>query len=481
MKRYSNISHSEWGHSLKTRSPLPKLLRATARVPKLLRAAVWLPVLLLLPQLGCVEEVDIETDDASIQQARNALVVEATLTDEQRTQEVVLSRAADFENDSIVEFDEEDPSTYIIPDLDPANRPILYETGATVTVTDDSGTVYPFVEGDPGRYFSQAPFAAQPGRSYQLRITLRGGQRIVSELETLAGTATLDDLRAERASDPLQGEGIRFLVDGTSIGGSDAFFRYTFEETFRVVAPLWSPQEFVLSDYDPCANPVEYTLEIVNRTEENQVCYRTEASSAIVQASTAGLAGGRLRNFPVHFLSRDTYKIAERYSIRVRQLVENREAYSYYDRLRNFSQEGNVFAQVQPGFLQGNLQPEGAASLLVIGYFSVASVSEERIFLNYEDYFPGEPEPPFLVPCSLLSSPEAHPTYCPAEPVLGGSGGGCPLSVIELLDLGGLISYYSDNNETVVTSCAGPHVYVPRVCGDCTVLGSNQAPDFWIE
>lgn len=479
MKRYSNISRPVRGLCLKDRPWVPEFFRVAASVPGTLRLVAWLPVFLVLLPMGCVEEVDIETDDASIRQARSALVVEATLTDEERTQEVVLSRAADFENDSIVEFDEEDPSTYIIPDLDPANRPILYETGATVTITDDSGGSYPFVEGDPGRYFSQDPFAALPGRSYQLRVVLRNGRRIVSEMESLAGTATLDGLKAERASDPLQGQGIRFLVDGTSSGGSDAFFRYTFEETFRVVAPLWSPQEFVLSDYDPCADPVEYTLEIVNRTEENQVCYRTEASTSIVQASTAGLTGGQLRNFPVHFLSRDTYKIAERYSIRVRQLVESRGAYSYYDRLRNFSQEGNVFAQVQPGFLQGNLQPEGEASLLVIGYFSVASVSEQRIFLDFEDFFPGEPEPPFLVPCSLLSSPEAHPTYCPVVPTMG--GGGCPLSVIELLDLGGLISYYSDNNETVVTACAGPHVYVPRVCGDCTVLGSSQAPDFWID
>ncbi|MBC2840442.1 DUF4249 domain-containing protein [Robiginitalea sp. SC105] len=446
----------------------------------------FLLVACLLTALGCVEEIEIETDRESIDQARNALVVEATLTDEDRTQEVVLSRAADFENDSIVGFDEEDPDTYLVPDLDPENRPILYETGASVTVEDDRGVQFDFVEGEPGRYFSVNPFAAEAGRGYRLLITLRSGNRITSEFESVPGTASLEDLRAERATDPLRGPGIQFAVDGLATAGTEAYFRYTFEETFKVVAPLWSPEDFVLSNYDPCADPVEYDLEIVTRTTPNQVCYRTEESESIIQGTTVGLSSGELRNFPVHFIDRQQYKIAERYSILVRQHVEDLDAYLYYDRLRNFSQEGNVFSQIQPGFLQGNLQPQADAPLLVIGYFSVTSVSERRIFLDFEDFFPGEAAPPFVVPCVLRSSPVTHLTRCPLVPVME-SGSGCPLSVIELLDLGGLITYYATYDESLQPGdpgyaiCPGPYSYAPRVCGDCTVLGTNQVPDFWIE
>jgi len=361
----------------------------------------------LLALSSCVEEIPIVTDEESIREAGRALVVEATLTDAVRTQEVILSRVADFTNDSIIEFDIEDPSTYLFAGQELQPRPVLYESGALVSVQDDTGQRYDFVEGDPGRYFSTVPFGAVGGRAYQLQIELKNGERISSDLESLAGSSALENLQARRLTDPILGDGIGFFADSRSTSGGAAYLRYTFEETFKVIAPLWNPQDFLLSNYDPCADPVEYTLEIVNREQEEQVCYRTLESEAIVLSSTEGLAGGEVRDVRVHFIPRSDFKIAHRYSILVKQHTEALGSYLFYDRLRNFSQEGNVFSQVQPGFLQGNLQAEAGSDLMVIGYFSVDTVLEQRLFLNFEDYFPGEPEPPFVVPCFLRSSPES--------------------------------------------------------------------------
>ena len=434
----------------------------------------------VLALAACVEEVDIATDAESIRQAGQALVVEATLTDSLRTQQVILSRVADFTNDSIVEFDIEDPNTYLFPGQELRPRPVLYETGARVSVLDDAGQTYEFVEGDPGRYFSVAPFGALVGRAYQLQVELKSGERIRSAMESIAGSSTLENLRARRLTDPELGDGIGFFVDSRSLSGGAAYLRYTFEETFKVIAPLWYPEDFLLNDYDPCADPVEYTLEIVPREQEEQVCYRTLASEDIVLASTESLEGSQVRDVRVHFVPRSDFKIAHRYSILVKQHTEGLGSYLFYDRLRNFSTEGNVFAQVQPGFLQGNLEAAAGSDLMVIGYFSVDAVKEQRLFLNFDDFFPGEPEPPFVVPCFLRSSPESHATRCPQVPVPGG-GTLCPLSVIELLDLGDLIAYAGPYQESIGALCPGPHAFVPRVCGDCTVLGSNVPPDFWTE
>lgn len=448
----------------------------------MIRRNVWrfLVPLVLLGLGGCVEEIPIETDEESIRQAGRALVVEATLTDQVRTQKVVLSRVADFTNDSIVAFDIEDPGTYLFPGQELSPRPVLYESGALISVEDDAGQTYSFVEGEPGRYFSATPFGAESGRAYQLQIVLRSGERVVSDFESIAGTTELANLQVRRLTDPVLGDGIGFFVDSRSASGGAAYFRYTFEETFKVIAPLWNPEEFLLSYYDPCADPVEYTLEIVRREQEEQVCYRTLDSDEIVLASTEGLTGGEVRNFRVHFIARSDFKIAHRYSILLKQHTENLGSYLFYDRLSNFSRQGNVFSQVQPGFLQGNLRAGEGSDLMVIGYFSVDTAQEQRLFLNFEDYFPGEPEPPFVVPCFIRSSPESHATRCPVIPVQGG-GSLCPLSVIELLDLGRIITYAGPYDENIGAQCPGPHAFVPRVCGDCTVLGVNVPPDFWTE
>ena len=429
---------------------------------------------------ACVEEIPIETDDESIRAAGRALVVEATLTDSVRTQQVILSRVADFTNDSIIEFDIEDPNTYLFPGQELRPRPVLYEAGARVSVHDDTGQTFDFIEGEPGRYFSAIPFGAVVGRAYQLQVELKNGKRIRSNMESIAGSSALENLRARRLTDPELGDGIGFFVDSRSLSGEAAYLRYTFEETFKVIAPLWFPEDFLLSNYDPCADPVEYTLEIVPREQQEQICYRTLASEDILLASTESLGGNEVRDVRVHFVPRSDFKIAHRYSILVKQHTEGLGSYLFYDRLRNFSQEGNVFSQVQPGFLQGNLEAEAGSDLMVIGYFSVDAVQEQRLFLDFEDFFPGEPEPPFVVPCFLRSSPESHATRCPEVPVPGG-GTLCPLSVIELLDLGDLITYAGPYQESIGALCPGPHAFVPRVCGDCTVLGSNVPPDFWTD
>jgi hypothetical protein len=427
---------------------------------------------------GCIEEIPIQTDSASISEAGNAIVVEANLSDLIETQKVVLSRVADFENDSIIAYDAENPSTYLFPVAELQSRPVLYEQGARVRIIDDRGFSIDFAEGEPGHYFSSIPFGAEAEVGYKLEIGLKDGRQIYSNFEQLNGTSEISNIAPRRISDPELGEGIGFFINTKSAEAGSAYHRYTFEETFKVVAPLWNPQDFVLSDYNPCADPVTYTLELANRNQQEQVCYRTQASQDVLLSSTQGLAEGILSDYKFHFIPKDDFKIAHRYSLEILQQTISLDAFLFYQNLRNFSQQENVFSQIQPGLLQGNLISSAGSGDLVIGYFTVSALIKKRIFLNYEDFFPGEPEPPFVVPCILKSSPESHASRCPEVPVQGG-GTLCPLSIIELLDLGDIIRYAGPYQDDMNSICPGPYAYVPRVCGDCTVLGTNIAPAFW--
>ncbi|MEC8831737.1 MAG: DUF4249 domain-containing protein, partial [Bacteroidota bacterium] len=58
----------------------------------------------------------------------------------------------------------------------------------------------------------------------------------------------------------------------------------------------------------------------------------------------------------------------------------------------------------------------------------------------------------------------------------------CPEDLLSRLDKG-TVTYYEAYDEALVpnASCPGPYVFVPRICGDCTLLGSNVEPDFWVE
>jgi hypothetical protein len=417
-------------------------------------------IALLLPFLliSCVEQVELEE-----QQTPSLLVIEASLTDELKTQQVRLTRSFGFETDSV-----------------PA------ETGAQVSVQTDLGETYSFRHRGEGTYSSEQAFAVAPDRTYELVISTPDGTVYRSDPEELAGTARIEDLYPIREANTNGTDGVSIYLDSSPQEGDPTFYRYDYEETYKIIAPNYSSFDFLLTDYNPCTPTpeIEYTLEIVPRTEEQQVCYNTVPSSTVIQNDATTLSTPNIRRFPVRFLGATDFMIRHRYSILVRQYVQSPAAFSYFQALEQFSSSETIFNSVQPGFLNGNIRGVGTVEAPVIGFFEVVSVSERRLFFNFEELFPDLEQPPYINNCGLHSSPEAHLSFCidcslfpPGQCPTDNSG--CPQSIVERVDQG-LIAYV-DVNAAGIGTCPGPYIYVDRECGDCTVLGSNVVPEFWIE
>ena len=423
----------------------------------------------LLLFAGCLEEFDLETFGEDNFEPN--LVVEATLTDELKNQTIYLSRSdvrTDLETDTIY-------NPYLPLGLGPRDS-VNVERFANVSVKINGATDVNFQETAAGIYTSESPFAIETGSAYEVLIQTNDGASYRSVPMGLEGKAEITDVYAERMTNEFGIEGVMIYVDGRASSGQPENYRYTFEETYKIIAPVWADEEFQLTNYDPCALPVPtYDLEIIPRTIQNQVCYNTVPSNTIVLNNTAERSESTITRFPVHFISRDDFIISHRYSIEVSQFVEDPDAYSYYSALSSFSRSGNLFSQVQPGSLRANVSREGDPDELVLGFVEVASVSKQRIFFNYDDLFPGEELPPYPFNCNLQSSLESHVSYC----FMGMNSSTCPQSIIERVNLG-LISYVG-LNDLGIGSCPGPYVYVPRICGDCTLLGSNEVPEFWID
>ena len=376
---------------------------------------------------GCVEPFEPETVTFE-----SALVVEATITDELTNQEIFLSRTFDFEDDG----------------ADP-------ETNARVTVNDEQGNVFEFVETSPGIYESIGAFQAMDGRSYVLNITTSDGRTYSSSAAQLPPSTQLDSIYAERII--LDGqEGIGIFADSFDPTGNSQNYRYTYEETFRIIAPKWTPEDLIGDPEGGCG------LLVVPRESEEQTCYRTDKSTDIIQIDTNGFDEDRVSRFLVRFISRENYIISHRYTILVRQLIQSSASYSFYDTLREFSGSQSLFSETQVGFLNGNISSDINDSEKVLGYFDVSTVDERRIFFDYVDFFPGEPLPPFVNACLETAPVLANPGGCVLRPIVENNG----------------VRYFGDN---VAGPNEGPFLVVPRVCGDCTVLGSTELPEFWEE
>ena len=423
----------------------------------------------LFGPVSCVEVFDVPVNETDL---TSTLIVEATLTNEVSQQKILLSRPSNFE--VVNELDSVYDPVYPVRVRPPT---IVFERNATVNVTDDQGNSYSFQESSPGTYTSDVEFAAEQDVSYELQVVTTDGTRYGSTPERFTDTASIDEIYAVREFNDIGEEGVSIYLDGGSSDPGANFYRYTYEETYKIIAPTWQPQDFALSNYEACALPfITYDLDIIIRdNEEGKVCYRTDRSEAIIQNNTSGLQQNKIERFPVRFLKRNNFIISHRYSILVRQYVQSKNAYNYYEALESFSSNESVFSAVQPGFLEGNILVEGDSDKKVLGYFEVAPVTEKRLYFNYTDLFPNEPLPDYAISCVPIAPPVEHVSYC----FIGLVMNTCPLSLVESVNVN-LISYVGLNSEGIGI-CPGPYKVNFRACGDCTVLGESAVPDFWIE
>lgn len=374
--------------------------------------------------LSCTETYPLLTNTYE-----EALVVESTITNELKIQEIKLTKTAKFED-----------------------LKYLPESGAQVFVTDDAGNQYDFKD-DGEKYISKTEFQAVPQKKYRLHIKTTDGRSFESSPETLTQINPIQEIKADvETKDNIRGVGIR--VNSFDPERKSNYYRYEYEETYKIVAPKWTSAKMTL------VNGV--LVPGINSTE-TRTCYGNKKSSDILLVNTNDQNEDRV-NYIIRFISAKDYIITTRYSIFVKQYIESLGAYTYYKSLKEMSSSESITSPKQPGILLGNIKAVNNTNSKVLGYFDVASVSTDRIFFNYGDLFLGETPPPYFEDCN---------PFCYTDVI----GPGNPCVHVKAN------SYIDDlENGTIIYSYTKSYNYwVYIACGDCTSFASNLKPPYWVD
>lgn len=391
-------------------------------------------VLLLIILSSCTEPYLLQSSNFE-----EALVIEATITNEFKKQQIKISKTYRLE-ESVPEFIE----------------------NANVSIEDDLGTIFNFIEGDE-IYESENQFQAIPGRKYKLTI-VSNGKTYVSTQETLTTENQIESLEVfDKTINNVRGAEI--ILKSYDPTKSSKYYRYEYEETYKIIAPKWLP-------YTVSVNPTISTeLIFTPRTYEAKTCYSTIKSNELLLHTTTDLLEDKVE-YTTRFIPVNNPIIAHRYSILVKQYIQNLESYTYHNTLKNISGIGSILSQNQPGFFSGNITCNSNQNEKVIGFFEVSSVSSKRIFFNFEDVFPNTIHPDYFYDCydnCMYDDPylcDGTYNYCFNFAPPSTCNGNLAIDALN----NGNVLYFSGPN---------PLNVVPLPCGDCTAFSSNVVPPFW--
>ena len=372
---------------------------------------------------GCIKPIEL----SSIVENEPTLVVDALLTNELKHHVVKLSKAIPLD------------STIIIK-----------ETNAQIKIMNNNNVVYNFSEGEEGVYLSDDLFKAEKGKKYTLEIVTSDGTRYTSTEEEIYGFNTIDQIEIKKENNKFNEEVLAIHVKSDGTNNENAqYYRYKFEETYKIIAPYWSAEMF-----DKTKLP---QFVIVPNTEFDKICYGSNQSKEII-LKEATLLNEKSIEFSIYNLKEDNFKIAHRYSTLVKQYVQSPGAYAYNTKIVRNATSQSIFTQSQPGALTGNISSDKK----VIGYFEVSSVSEKRMFFNHSDFF------------EYSQYTFSYPSVCeiPYAPPVANNGSA--ISLLERLKGDWIFHSYIDPG-------APPYKIVRKDCGDCKKYGSVNKPNFWIE
>jgi hypothetical protein len=395
---------------------------------------------------SCTEPYGIQTNTFE-----DALVIEATITNELKKQEIKISRTFTFEE----------------------SKP-KFESNAIVYLTDDLGNIFNFNE-ENGKYISEFEFEAIPNRRYKLYIITSNGKQYTSTTEILKEPSSQLEINSNKNN--IYGvEGVEIIANSFDPTGNSKYYRFEYEETYKIKSPKWTTNKLNIT-YNH--NNYEVTTWLTQKDYDSSTCYNTVSSNEILLVNTSGLNDDKVADFSIRFLPQNNHIIAYRYSILVKQYVQNLEAHTFYKTLKDFSSDGSILSPNQPGFIEGNINNISNKSEKVIGFFDVSSVSEKRIFFNYNDFFEGEAPSKYHVICDE----SVKFVYSPSELVENceGSFPTPPPHEHPYCEFGKYALYKNVEVLKGEIYVEGNYITTIPICGECNRAFSTNVPDFWID
>ena len=282
--------------------------------------------IVLFGGMGCVDTFMADVDPPS----PRPLVVDGGITSGPGPHSVTLSLAAAFEQS-----------------LEGATERV---EGAEVSIVDrNTETRVQLQETIAGRYETkEGELTGKPGHEYRLEITLPDGRAYRSRPEQMPSPVPLDSSFAIYDSSPRQG--IKVLSAFEDPEGRKNYYRWSVRVTRQYPIEAFTPPYTCWRQEDPEMNQIPLL--------DDRLVSGSEISNQVVYVMPPGPSATRVNQ------------------VDVRQLTLTEEAYDFWSRVEQQTEDIDDPFSAPPGPIRGNVIPVQDTVEQALGYFEVAGASE---------------------------------------------------------------------------------------------------------
>ena len=311
-------------------------------------------ILFIITVIGCREEIILDSNYNS-----QLLVVDGSITNKPGPYKISLSIT------SIVR--------------DPQNIPF---TGCTVIIHEDSGSSEVLTELEPGNYYTSASGTqGKIGFSYRISILTSDGKEYESDFCEMKEPIEIDSLYVDTTNVARQGyvfglPGYQFYTNSKTAQTPDNYFLWQITETYKYNA---NNRLHALYKYGKI---YVQNIDTVLGYDTLKTCWKTEKVKNIFTGKTSNLSVPKITNQPLHFVGTDSKRLGERYSFLLEQLTIDEETYTFWQKIQEQISQENILLAKQPYNILGNIRNVNDQSETVLGYFTVASVDQKRMYIN---------------------------------------------------------------------------------------------------
>ncbi|MEB2781335.1 DUF4249 domain-containing protein [Algoriphagus sp. C2-6-M1] len=366
---------------------------------------------------GCREPFNPEIEPADL----SVLVVEGYLDTEGLPSKLQLSYTRNIQTDD--SFAPSFPSAVVY---------LRSETGAEFPLTDLGSGAFEFAYDIP------------EDQNYRLYISTNDGKSYTSELIKPILTPEIIDVGYVKNE-----LGVEVFLTTKGDENADDFL-WTFEETYA-----FRPKFPSFFKYDA----EQQDVVIRSPDERTDMCYRGDVSANLILETSSRFEDQFVFRQSITQILQDDERLSVRYSILISQKALDKKASEFWEILRkNTNDIGSIFSPL-PSNIGGNIMSDQNPDAPVVGYVSLGTVRQRRLFIGVKEVLPWRAIEPAYFSCFVEPDTVLIANYGQSF----GSGGFIP--VVPIIPEG---AYSPIGYQGAI-----------RRCSDCTLRGTNVKPDFW--